>query len=282
MSRLFTMFEHWPRWAIIVTSLLMLPVLGIIDVVTGFELSFSVFYVAPVSMAAWHLGLRPALLISVLSAVIWLEADLYSGHVYSSAPIPYWNGLVRLAFYVIIAVLFATLRREHEHVRTLALTDALTQVPNSRAFRLHAEAELSRSSRSRSPLTVAYLDVDNFKAVNDLLGHSVGDELLQTVASTIRHGLRKTDVVARLGGDELALLLPQTGAEPAREILERLRAGLLAAVGSRGWPVTFSIGAVTFLVPPGSVDEMLRRADAVMYGVKRTTKDAVRLETAAA
>jgi diguanylate cyclase (GGDEF)-like protein len=120
---------------------------------------------------------------------------------------------------------------------------------------------------------VAYLDLDNFKEVNDRFGHSRGDSLLRLVAATIRTNLRKTDMVARLGGDEFALLLPETGYEPAAAVLRKIHQLLLGKMQRCGYPVTCSIGAVTFLRPAESVEELIKRADACMYAAKRGGKD---------
>jgi diguanylate cyclase (GGDEF)-like protein len=126
---------------------------------------------------------------------------------------------------------------------------------------------------------VLYLDLDNFKAVNDRFGHSTGDELLRTVADTIRTRLRRVDSVARLGGDEFAVLLPETGAEAARGVVEQVRGALGDAMRTHGWPVTVSIGALTCVTAPESADALIRRADDLMYAVKHGDKDGVKYGT---
>jgi diguanylate cyclase (GGDEF)-like protein len=124
------------------------------------------------------------------------------------------------------------------------------------------------------------MDVDDFKLVNDRLGHSTGDRLLRTVAETLKEHSREVDVVARLGGDEFAVLMPETGERAARVAVARLRRRLLESSRAEGWPVTFSFGVVTWAAPPPSVDEMLRAADELMYAAKREGKDGVRHEVA--
>lgn len=120
----------------------------------------------------------------------------------------------------------AALIKEQE----LARIDPLTHVSNRRAFYELAEIEIVRARRNGCPLSVAYMDVDNFKFVNDDLGHATGDLVLVTIASTLRSELRASDIVARLGGDEFAILLPETDAESAQAVLDKLRARLLATV----------------------------------------------------
>jgi diguanylate cyclase (GGDEF)-like protein len=158
----------------------------------------------------------------------------------------------------------------------------LTGVLNKFALREFAAAELERLRRYPHPLSAAYLDLDNFKYVNDRFGHAVGDELLIAVAVTLRQVLRKTDVVARLGGDEFVVVMVETDARAARKAFLKAQAALLAAMRAREWPVTFSIGVVTFTEPPASVEAMLEQADAAMYHAKHRGKNRVAYRTVAA
>lgn len=163
------------------------------------------------------------------------------------------------------------LAKEHE----LARIDPLTNVPNRRAFYEALDKERVRSLRYRRPFTIAYLDLDNFKKVNDSLGHAVGDELLVQVAAGLRTNLRASDYVGRLGGDEFAALLPETDATAAKLVLCKLRLRLLEEMKAHCWQVTFSIGAATFLDPPDSLDVIIRMADETMYAIKAHGKDNV-------
>jgi diguanylate cyclase (GGDEF)-like protein/PAS domain S-box-containing protein len=153
--------------------------------------------------------------------------------------------------------------------------DFLTNIPNRRTFHEALESEGQRSRRYRRPMTLAYIDVDNFKSVNDICGHAAGDDLLKLVASTIQTAIRSTDTVARLGGDEFVLLLPDSGSKAAAIVAAKLRALLQQAVKGHSLPVSFSVGVVTFMTPLESVDDMIKRADELMYKVKRSGKGAV-------
>jgi diguanylate cyclase (GGDEF)-like protein/PAS domain S-box-containing protein len=163
------------------------------------------------------------------------------------------------------------LQREQE----LSRTDTLTKVPNRRAFYETLEAERLRSLRYRHCLTVAYIDLDNFKEVNDSQGHAEGDEVLISVAATLRANLRTSDFVARIGGDEFAVMLPETNPQVSEAVLKKLRLCLLEAMASRNSEVTFSIGAVNFMNPRDPLDTLLQIADGVMYIVKTRGKDGV-------
>ncbi len=167
-----------------------------------------------------------------------------------------------------------------------ASTDALTGLLNRRRFVAELGARLAGSRRSGSPGALVYVDLDNFKAVNDILGHQAGDTALKAVARTLRKATRANDLVARLGGDEFALWLDMTDEEgavaKAKHILE-LRRDLLPVSASPEKPLGFSVGvAVHEPARPESVDELLQRGDESMYQVKRQGKGSYALAPAPA
>ena len=121
-------------------------------------------------------------------------------------------------------------------------------------------------------LTLVYFDIDNFKQVNDRFGHNTEDKLLITIAQTIKKQIRETDTVARLGEDEFALLLPETNYQAGQYILPRLQQKLNLAIEAYSPAVSLSIGTVTFLSLPNSIDRMLDEADSLMHQVKKRVK----------
>ncbi len=250
-------------------------VLGLIDYATGFEISFAVFYVLPVAIAAWLVGERFAVAISVLSAVVWHLANFMAGERLARVWIYYWNAATRLGFFLLASVLVARLRSSLKRERELSRTDSLTGLANGRAFFEVASAELIRSLRYSHFVTVAAVDLDDFKEVNDRLGHAVGDLALRAVSQELTRGLRRTDYAARIGGDEFLILLPETDALVARSVLQRLRASLLASMESNGWAIGFSFGALTLREPRQALDEVLKRADAALYEAKRQGKNRI-------
>ncbi len=159
----------------------------------------------------------------MLSAVAWFEAFRLSGGTVSSFTVLFWNASTRLGFFIVVTVLLALLRRALDQARALSRMDGLTGVTNSRAFRDLATTEIVRARRYGRPFTVAYIDLDHFKTVNDRFGHSSGDTLLRTVAGIMRDAVRASDIVARMGGDEFALLFPETDSDAARAGIEKLR-----------------------------------------------------------
>ena len=268
--------ERRSRPFIFVVGLLLVFLLGVADYLNGPDVSFLIFYVVPVFLAAWYAGRRAGLWMCAASGLAWLVgAYLTTGH-FSSPVIAYWNAAVRLSFIVILAHLVASFKISLEHERELARTDYLTGALNGRSFGELAGAEINRARRHSHPFTVAFMDVDDFKQVNDRHGHSAGDRLLKAVADSTRQTVRAVDSVARLGGDEFAVLMPETGEAAAQVVIRRVRRQLLEAARRQGLHVTFSIGVVTWDAPPASVDEMLRTADDLMYAAKRLGKNTVR------
>jgi diguanylate cyclase (GGDEF)-like protein len=139
--------------------------------------------------------------------------------------------------------------------------------------------EIDRARRYRSPITVAYIDLDNFKVVNDQFGHSTGDLVLRNVAAHLMANLRQTDIVARLGGDEFAILLIETNPDSTESILKRVHDGLTLDMKGKNWPVTFSIGVVSCSGQSLTVDDIINRADGLMYSVKKNGKNGLQYKT---
>lgn len=260
---------------ILTTGATLVLLLWGVDYVTGPDFSFVVFYLFPVFLVTWFAGAGAGVVISLLSGFAWFTADVLTLSGATHPAIPYLNFVTKLAFFLIVNGTVSSLRVSLEREREMARTDFVTKVANSRYFAEIALQEIRRAGRYQHPFTVAYLDIDDFKAVNDQWGHSTGDALLAEVARTMNDNIRATDSVARLGGDEFALLLPETGYEASDVVVRKVREGLLAAMRAKGWPVTFSIGVVTFVTPPESVDSMIRIADGFMYDVKHGGKNRI-------
>ena len=257
-------------------SILLTILMGVLDYWTGFEISFAFFYLLPVSLAAWVGGKKMGFTVSVSSSLVWLYANTLAGELHSNPLVPYWNALTRLGFFLVVSILLAELRQLLEHERKLARTDILTGAYNRRVFYEVLSFELIRSQRYGRPFTVLYLDLDDFKKINDRLGHQTGDNLLKIVSDILIQGTRTADVFCRLGGDEFAMLMPETDQEAAQMIIPRLQAALSEAMLAQNWPVTFSIGSLTCISPTVTADQLVAMADQLMYQVKQSTKNGIR------
>lgn len=202
--------ETKPKSSWLLAGFVLIAITGVIDFLSGYEYSFSVFYVLPIAVITWASNKKIGLLAAFCSVIVWLAAELHAGKTYQHEFVPIWNTFIRFFLFLVIVLLLTALKTLLEQERTCAYTDFLTSAVNSRHFYQLIQVEYRRSIRSQEPLTLAYIDIDNFKRVNDKFGHVAGDELLKVFADTIKLHIRKTDTLARLGGDEFAILFPNT------------------------------------------------------------------------
>lgn len=158
-------------------------------------------------------------------------------------------------------------------LRELATTDALTGLRNRRAFDHSLQLELAIVDRRETPLSLLMLDVDHFKRINDSLGHEAGDKVLLTIAQLLSGCARVIDIVARVGGEEFAAILPNTDAQGALEVAERMRIAV-AQANWLGYPTTISIGSVT-LQDKEDAGGLYARADAALYAAKAAGRNRV-------
>ncbi|NJN74969.1 MAG: GGDEF domain-containing protein [Synechococcaceae cyanobacterium RL_1_2] len=260
----------------IILVILLIAIIGFCDYATGNEISFSIFYVMPIALVSWEVSFALGLTTALICGVVWLFIELALNADYSNALIPYWNGLVRLTFFCLVSTLMSKLKQSLAHEQQLARIDYLTGATNSRFFYELFQIEFYRCQRYQTPLTLVFMDLDNFKLVNDQFGHGAGDQALQIVVNYLKRNLRKIDIVARLGGDEFALVMPDTDQASVQSSLSRIRTGLLAEMKIHQWPISFSMGVLTYRNAPASIEELMRTADKLMYEVKNSGKNAIK------
>jgi diguanylate cyclase (GGDEF)-like protein len=251
----------------------MLLAIALIDYLSGYEVQIAVVYLIPIFYAATKISRPAGLVFAGLSSIFGIGSDLLAGQQYSSWIVLTIVIVLRTALFLVFVEVIAALRHALDREKESARTDSLTSVSNRRHFIELTGAALAFARRYRRPMTIAYLDLDNFKQINDRLGHQAGDEVLRAVARTVRARLRVTDVVGRLGGDEFAICLPETGAEAAALVLGKLRQECTAALPENARSVTVSMGMVTYSHPPATVDELLDRTDTMLYTAKREGKN---------
>ncbi|OAZ97165.1 hypothetical protein ADS46_16440 [Halomonas sp. G11] len=177
-------------------------------------------------------------------------------------------------------LMLALIRLHHQHkkVLKLSLMDELTGLGNRRYMLNFSELLFEQSQRSRLPLSMALLDLDHFKHVNDNFGHPAGDQVLRAFADALCDEVRKADIVARLGGEEFCVLMPETNAEGALEVVERIRKRVARLSHQElGVPtaVTVSLGLATADNPDTSFDHLYGRADQALYEAKTNGRNRV-------
>ncbi len=259
---------------------LLLGIVAFLDYTTGVEFSFSLFYLLPISLISWTVSERFGLVFAILSSCVWIAVDVLLGNSNRTSNLfaYLWNATARLGFFL-LPVFMIRLNRALQREQELARTDFLTGALNARFFHELAQMEINRSVRYKRTFTLAFIDVDNFKTINDTFGHMTGDTVLRTIATKIKAHLRKTEIVARVGGDEFAILLPETNKQTAPIAISNMQRALLKEMEENGWAVTFSIGVLTLTAPRLSVDEILGRADQLMYVVKNGGKNNIHYAT---
>ena len=268
IDRLFTL----DRNVTLAIAGVMFGVLAITDYRTSYELSLSTLYLLIVLLVSWNCGIGWGIFFAVLGFLAQMSLGLTTGFPHSR-PIYFLIGVGNRMFSYLTVVLLATqLRKLYDREKATARIDFLTGAANRLAFHEFLDREVARQRRVSGAFSVAYMDCDDFKSVNDKFGHEQGDRLLCLVVKTMTRMLRRTDTVARLGGDEFAVLLPDTTELVSLRILKKIREALDNCMTDHGWNVTFSIGIRTFNIPPQSVDEVLSSCDSLMYRVKSSGK----------
>jgi diguanylate cyclase (GGDEF)-like protein len=260
--------------------------IGWLDYVSGPEIGLSLLYLVPVAMSGWYGGRTVAIFIGSFAGTSWLIADVAWRDSETAIAISFWNAFTRYVIYVSEGVLLAVVHSDREKLRrliahhsTLARTDAGTSLPNARAFMEVVEAELEAARENGDPVCVAYLDLDNFKKINDQFGHAAGDEVLQRVATALQRSIRGHDVAARLGGDEFAVLLRGVEPEVAEKVGERI-AARIREIGASYTEAALGVtlGLAYFRAVPDNAAALLRAADGAMYAGKTSGKGRVVLQ----
>ncbi len=268
--------NKFSSFIILISGFVLAISIGAIRYLTGPELALSLFYLIPITLVTWKVGRGAGIFISVTSAVSWLLADLLMLYEFSNPIIPFLNETFRLIVFLVITYALFETKKLLESQKALARTDSLTGIANRRAFFELAQIELQKARRFKHPISILYLDLDNFKNINDRFGHHTGDSLLCLVAANIEKSIRETDTIARFGGDEFVIMLSET--KSSYSVAIKIQKKLLKIVKNKKWPVTFSIGAVTFKRPPRNVDELIKTADSLMYSAKEKGKNMIQHE----
>lgn len=261
-------------------SLAIIAVVGWLDVVSAPELGLSLLYLIPIALCGWFIGLTSALISALAAGAAWAAAHFATAQPDASIAISLWNAFTRLVIYAGTGVMLALLRRDREILRAhgarearLARSDPATGLPNSRGFFESVEATLERAREEGAPVAAIYIDLDNFKAVNDRLGHAAGDDVLAEVARVLSTATNGSAVAGRIGGDEFALFMRDASAAEARETAERIRAGIAdiaATFPEFGFGAT--AGVAHFTTAPSKADDLVRAADDAMYAGKARGK----------
>jgi diguanylate cyclase (GGDEF)-like protein len=225
--------QRLPRPVVLLLGVGLIVAIAWLDAVTGPKVALNVFYLLPVMLVAWATTSTGYGLLAVLATFLVGPLEAFrNGYAFYSLPVALWNAGMRAAVFCIVLFLLTEVRRLVARLREQSLSDELTGVANRRALLLTAAREIERSRRYAHQLSLAYLDIDDFKGVNDRQGHAIGDRVLVALAGAAVATARSVDTVARLGGDEFVVLMPETDECAALPLADRLREVCSHAAGA--------------------------------------------------
>ncbi len=285
------------RVALVLTlAMVAVGVMSVLDFVTGREFRSVLFYLLPVLVVSWWLPRRWVLPTALIASASWTVTGFHIEG-YAHIGVTLFNAVSSLLIFLMVGVLLSTVRGERDLLAAanlrvqqllqaesqLARTDPLTRLANHREFMDRLKLDALRAARDGTSLCVLYLDLDNFKRLNDQFGHAAGDQALKEIATQLRAATRGTDLPARLGGDEFAVLLWGVDADAAAQVASRLIAGV-RQLGAK-WPGTAlgaSVGVAWFERAPQDPEQLVRTADDAMYGAKAAGKGTLMLRRVSA
>ena len=274
------------RRGALLIALPLIAVFGWLDYITNPEVRFVLLYLLPIVAVAWWGSERDAIVTAIIATIIATAADA-PWRSTSGFPIFLWNMFTRLVIFTGGGSVVGHLRESHdrlvsiqnEHKRLygkeamLARTDPLTGLSNLRSFLESIQRESARAVREGSHLCVLYIDLDNFKTINDRYGHQTGDLVLQDVGRALLSSTRGGDIVARIGGDEFIILLWHATRPDAEQVAERITKKIREIAAA--YPLSAldaSVGLRFFERPPENADDVVQQADAAMYSEKSRRK----------
>jgi|SRR5579883_408292 len=231
------------------------------------------YFLIPISFAMWFVSRRIGWIFVIVAVMVIFHFGMLNWNKGWNA-LEAWNAAADCAILAAFGLIISEIRALYQWEHELSLQDALTGLANRRAFFAILTAENRRMRRQHLPLTVAYVDVDNFKQVNDEFGHATGDKILTDLAREMQGSLRSSDTVARVGGDEFGILMPETSEAAARAVLAKLNERLQQRTNAPR-ALTLSIGTVTFSESVNAPEEMLEIADHALYAVKQSGKNRI-------
>jgi diguanylate cyclase (GGDEF)-like protein len=246
------------------------------DYLVGPLAPFTHFYIVPIMIAGLFLDKTSAIMVTILATIVGTPFLQQAEANYT--PFQLWFNLFSDGtIFSTILILAIYLKNVLKELKTQANYDFLTNACSMRFFKEVSDVELANAFREKHPTVIVFIDLDNFKQVNDEFGHQIGDNLLVEVASSIKASLREGDLLGRMGGDEFAVLFQNKTKDQADALISRIKVNLMSAIAHFNTNVTFSFGVVVYSADKKtSIDSLLTLADSAMYSVKHSTKNAIK------
>ncbi|MGA8863387.1 MAG: GGDEF domain-containing protein [Gallionella sp.] len=259
--------------SVFISGIIAMVAIFAIDMLTPPTIRLHMLYTFPIAAIAMHCPQRSRIIAGlVLSVIFQFVTFLYDGIQIVSLVV---DGAIAFLSALLAIFLARTLRKNYLATIELASTDGLTGLLNRRSFETIANLEIERLKRYGGVFSLALLDLDRFKRLNDSRGHHAGDMALQLLATILREKLRHTDTIARIGGDEFVILMPNTTAPECGSLCQHLSVQIADQMAASAYPVTASIGCTTYVHAPESMSAALQKADRAMYAAKTGGKNRV-------
>lgn len=259
-----------PRSLLIAATIVAIGVVAALDRTLPPEASLVAFYALPIVGITWYTSRTVGLTMAVVAVGATTSVQLTRNH---TLVLVLWNGLSRFAVYVALVIMVSQVRTLLTRTRWLADIDPLTNLLNRRAFIREFEHHLRQERRADTEVSIAFIDIDHLKTINDTGGHDAGDAVIQRVAVAIEGASRKGDLLARIGGDEFVVCLIDSDGPAAdayaRRLIETLKNG------TDGNSDSVSIGIITARTDSTDAETLLSTADRLMYQAKQAGRGMV-------
>lgn len=266
--------NRFSRFTLMLLSPAAIGVLGAVK--QGFkseaDFGFSSLAVIVMLFTVWRIAPKWSTVVAVISALAWTVGELVADPYHAASFVTWANLAIRTVMFTFAALIVGKTRTQYNDNLTKVYTDELTCLYNRR-YLFETVVPWLHQECSNKPVAVIYIDLDNFKQLNDTRGHDVGDEALRVASDTMVSAVRKTDNVIRMGGDEFVVILTDVTKETAERVSEALKRKVGAALAPFA-PTAPSVGAAWFNRPQ-NIDVMLAAADEMMYSVKKTGRTRV-------
>ncbi len=271
----FHRLESLPRSAAVCVVAVLCLTVGWIDYATGTEVRVLPLYFIATSFGAWRLGRTGAVISAALALLTWVAAQLFDPATQWTMAIWLTNIFTQGAALLFVGMLVATLALQLRVADAANRKDPLTGLRNRHGLVSDTAIAIALCRRNERAIALAFVDLDNFKQVNDRLGHKAGDLLLQVCAGVIQQGCRSTDIAARLGGDEFVIVMPELQLAEAHVVMDRLRQRFKEQPEVAISQVSMTIGVISDRRAALTIESLLATADSLMYEAKRAGKDRV-------
>lgn len=265
-----------PKPFVFIFSVFVVSAIALFQRYLNYQVDLHLLYFFPLLLVCWIRSLSYSIPLLILILIVWSYPEFYQ--LQNEATYFVINTILKLLSLSFLIVILELLKDQMKNLLKETRHDTLTGLYNIRFFMELAEEERQRLKRLREPYSLAYIDVDNFKGVNDKLGHLEGNRLLKGIASTLISHTRSIDRVARFGGDEFVILFSNTNQEQAEKAGILLYKQLQVYINENQWPIGFSIGIIVVERLPNNTNEVIHAADNLMYQVKKAGKNNIKLQ----